>query len=134
MDNFAIYLENGFICVRIYENIAQHRIFPYKPYTNYSETIYQDFELLYNRMNHNMNQYSFTMIDQDNFLTNISYQKDGNNKKKLSFVSLDSEGEVLCECNDYHLCDEYIVKMKNFLDDLKAYLRVVLNVSFFRNQ
>ena len=59
--------------IRIYDNIAKHRIFSYAPYTNYSETIYQEFDLLYNRMKHHMDQYTFTMIDEDTILFKTEY-------------------------------------------------------------
>lgn len=133
MSNFAIYLENNFICIRIYENITKHRIFLYAPNTNYAETIYVEFEMLYNRISITQKDYTFTMIDDDNFLTNISYKRMFD-KNTISFVSLDNEGEILCQAQNYRMNDDDLRGMKEFLDILKAYLQGVLEVSFFRRQ
>jgi hypothetical protein len=163
MDNFAIYLENGFITIRIYDNITRHRIFTYIPYTKSSKTIYAEFETLYDRMNKNMDQYSFTMIDEDNYITNLSYQKI-NDKNILSFISFYEDSNVLKseqsahsaridvlksehsvrsldrtkndnvdnrEYKNYSINDEDMIKIKNFLGELKSYLQIMLYVSFY---
>ncbi len=137
MSNFAIYLENNFICIRVDSKIAKHNILTYNPYTNYTDTEYIHFELLYDYMKKCTEkygrEYTFVIVDREQYVLNISYQyKDG--KRELSIVSFDENGSIDCEVSNYIVTDEDLEKMKTFMDDLKAYMRVMMYISFLRTQ
>ena len=133
MNDFAIYLENNFICIRIGENIVKHNICTYNAYTNYSDTEYLHFEILYEYMKKCTKEYNFIIMDRDQYVSNISYQyKDGN--RQLSILSFNESGDIECEISNYIVTNEDLEIMKSFLADLKAYMRVMMYISFLRTQ
>jgi hypothetical protein len=129
--NFAMYIENNYISIRVYDHILSYRIPFYEPGTNFRHTVYHSLELLYNQITITKKQSSFTLVDEDQFLTMILYKHE-NGADYLTLTGFTDEAILITQVWNYILTTEDIAHMKEFMITLKAYLETFLEVSFFR--